>query len=105
MRPKIVSRLLLKMVANFSALGDWPAGCSEILFWLSVQPQVLPFVILRSFFSYSFSTLYLPDEEAEKKVVSEAFQSSFCEQHHSHLDGNSAVFSNWDRAKLHCNSR
>lgn len=74
MTPKTV--LIISGPSSASAMGDWPAGCSQMLFFLRVQPQFLLFIILTSFFPFSFSTLYLPDEgsQAGGRMVQEAFQ-------------------------------
>lgn len=77
MMPKVVSRPLLKMVANVYPRQQACWVFTDAI--LTECPALDPSFhnTQRSFFSYPFSTLYIPDEDTEKKVASDAFWSIF----------------------------
>jgi hypothetical protein len=58
-KPNMFSIYPFTRNVSHPAMDDWLPRHLQILFHLSVQPQVLPLNIPRSFFSYPFSTLYL----------------------------------------------
>ena len=82
-----------------------------MLFHLRVQPQVLPSIILTSFFSYSFSTLYLSDEGSQagggtengkrsSSVLMSVNNTTLHRGTQHRLRG--LLPSNWDRSKGDC---
>ena len=77
MMPKIVSRPLLKMVANLCPRQQDCWVFTDAVLTEGPAPGPSFHNTYSSFFSYPFSMLYLPDEDTEKKLLSEAFWSIF----------------------------